>query len=252
MNWLLLRGLAREQRHWGSFPETFERIVPGSRTFRLDLPGTGTENERDSPSSVAGIVEDLRARWSLLRDAHGGDWGILGISLGGMVTMEWAATHANDFQRAVIVNTSGGNLSPPWDRMVLTHAPAVIRAMLDGDHARRERSILGMTTNLATDNDARAARWAEFTRERPIRRSNVLRQIVAGARFRAPAHIAAPLLVLSGGGDGFTSPKCPAALAKHFGAPLRVHPNANHDLGTDAPEWMAGEVAGWLSETLAA
>jgi hypothetical protein len=39
VNWLFLRGLSREQRDWGDFPETFERRV-GGRVYFLDLPGT--------------------------------------------------------------------------------------------------------------------------------------------------------------------------------------------------------------------
>ena len=38
-NWLLLRGLAREQRHWEDFPAILERTLPGTRVHRLDLPG---------------------------------------------------------------------------------------------------------------------------------------------------------------------------------------------------------------------
>jgi len=71
-NWLILRGLAREQRHWGPFVDIFEAKVPGSRVHTLDLPGVGTECQRDSPATVAGIVSDLRERLSPLREAYEG------------------------------------------------------------------------------------------------------------------------------------------------------------------------------------
>ena len=63
MNWLLLRGLARDKRHWGDFGSLFERRVQDSNVFMLDLPGMGTERHRDSPLSISGITDDLRHRW---------------------------------------------------------------------------------------------------------------------------------------------------------------------------------------------
>src|SRR4051794_2203226 len=105
MKWLLLRGLAREQRHWGRFPDVFAKTA-GVTTFCLDFPGTGTEHARPGPSSVRAIVEDLRQRWQALKGASDEPWGILGISLGGMVSMQWAADHPEDFARVVIANTS--------------------------------------------------------------------------------------------------------------------------------------------------
>ena len=58
MQWLLLRGLAREQAHWIDFPEIFEKIVPDAKVHCLDLPGVGTERDRPSPLNVPAIVDD--------------------------------------------------------------------------------------------------------------------------------------------------------------------------------------------------
>src|SRR5438552_440235 len=94
--WLLLRGLAREQRHWGRFrPELSARLPPGAEIHCLDLPGTGTEHLRGSPANIAAIAEDVRERWLGLRGE--GPWGLLAVSLGGMVAMEWCAAHPADF-----------------------------------------------------------------------------------------------------------------------------------------------------------
>ncbi len=65
--WLLLRGLGREKRHWGSFPEALERKL-GARVLALDLPGFGTENARPSPATVLALDEpewicDQIAKW---------------------------------------------------------------------------------------------------------------------------------------------------------------------------------------------
>src|SRR4051812_21219811 len=112
--WLLLRGLAREQRHWGAFPSALARTCDDARgadIHCLDLPGTGTEFARRSPSSIRGIVADLRRRWLAL-DGHDGPAHLLAVSLGGMVAMQWCADHPDDFAGVVLVNTSAADLSP--------------------------------------------------------------------------------------------------------------------------------------------
>ena len=93
MNWLLLRGLAREQRHWGRFPDALRSQLPDDQVFCLDLPGTGTEHQRKSPLEIAGIARDVRARFAGLRAQHPGPWRLLAVSLGGMVAMQWCADH---------------------------------------------------------------------------------------------------------------------------------------------------------------
>ena len=104
MSWLLLRGLSREKRHWRSFPEQLAAASAGERVLCLDLPGFGTEHARLSPWSMARITDDVRARFLVER---GGDrWSVLGISLGGMVALDWCARHGGDFERCVTVNTS--------------------------------------------------------------------------------------------------------------------------------------------------
>ena len=238
MNWLLLRGLAREQRHWGAFRGALEQA--GAAVHCLDLPGAGTERERQSPLTIRAIAEDVRARWQRLPGA----WGLCAVSLGGMVAMQWCADHPDDFAALVLVNTSAADLSVPWRRMSPRVVPQVLLALAERDRARREERILRMTTRMQPDVARLALQWAGFFAERPMRRANVLRQLAAAARFRAPAALKPRTLVISGAQDPFTDPGCPQRLAKHFGAELLVHPQAGHDLATDDPQWLAARVAG--------
>ena len=105
-DWILLRGLVREQRHWGDFPAIFAREL-GVRVHTIDIAGAGTQHRESCPRSVAGMAEDVRARWLTLRAelerTHGATrWGLLGVSLGGMIAMAWAAAHPADLQRVVL------------------------------------------------------------------------------------------------------------------------------------------------------
>ena len=248
MNWLFIRGLAREQRHWGDFREVFAREVAGARVHALDLPGTGTEYRRTSPATVRGIAEDIRERWLALRDEHPGPWGAFSISLGGMVAMAWAAAHPRDFARVVLTNSSAGGLSLPWERMNLAIAPRVVRGAFEPDPTRRERGVLAMTTRMRDDLDAIAAGWALFADRAPAR-SNIARHLWAASQFKAPARIETPLLVLASAGDEFTQPVCSQRIAAHFRAPIEMHPRGGHDLPTDDAVWVGRAVNAWLERT---
>ncbi len=248
MHWLLLRGLAREQRHWGGFAEILTRATKGDSVHRLDLPGAGTEHLRDSPLTVGAIADDVRARWLPLRAQHAGPWGVLGISLGGMVALAWCGAWPGDFERLVVGNSSAGDLNVPWQRMRLDVFGGVLQSLGDRSPEGRERRVLAMTTRLCTDVDARAREWAGYMLDRPMRRANVGRQILAALRFRAPARIGQPMLVLSGARDALADPRCSRAIAARYGARLEVHPAAGHDLSTDAPEWLAERVREWTGE----
>jgi pimeloyl-ACP methyl ester carboxylesterase/alpha-ketoglutarate-dependent taurine dioxygenase len=244
MHWLFLRGLAREQRHWGDFPEHFERLVAGSRVHCLDLPGAGTERGRPSPTNIEAIADDLRARWLDLRREHPGPWAILGMSLGGMVGVTWCAAHPDDFARIVLAGASAANLSRPWRRFDLRIVPTALTAMAHRDAVSREAGILSMNARLHPALDEVAARWSAFP---PMERANVARQLGAAMRFRAPTHIDVPMLVLAGGRDPLADPSCSRLLASRFGAPLAIHPTAGHELALDAPDWVASQVATWIA-----
>lgn len=238
-HWLLLRGLAREQRHWGAFVPALQAAVPDAHVHCLDLPGAGTEYARESPASVRGIAEDLRRRWLELGP---GNWGLFAVSLGGMVAMEWCAAHPADFGTLVLANTSGGNLNPPWKRMQPHIVPHIAMAMASRSALARETRILSLTTAVAPA-DGLPAQWAGFYADRPMKRLNVLRQLAAATRFRVPPSLQPRTLVISAAGDQFTHPDCPRALATHFHAQLAVHPKAGHDVSTDDPAWLANEIS---------
>jgi pimeloyl-ACP methyl ester carboxylesterase len=247
MNILLLRGLSREQRHWGRLPELLQQRYPELRVHCLDLPGAGTEYARPSPTTLKQIAEDVRGRWLELRKGTTGPWAIFGMSLGGMVTMQWSGDHPTDFARVILANTSAANLSAPWRRLDWRVLPSIVRALLEKDPVARERIVLSVVTKVHTEHDVTAREWASYQADRPMERKNVIRQLFAASRFRAPEKIAAPVLVLAGGKDPLTDPSCPKLLAQRFGAELRAHPEAGHELALDVPDWLVEQLGGWLA-----
>lgn len=246
MHWLMLRGLVREARHWGSFPETFAEHVRGARPLLLDLPGAGTEHRRPVPSSVAAMTDDLRARLFAVKP-KGEPCAILAVSLGGMIALDWAARYPQDFERVVVINTSAAEVGLPWERFRLAQIPRVLRSL--ASPKERERNVLAMTSRSSTiDKEALAAEWARYALERPIAHRAFLRQLYAASRSRLPSALATKALVLSSQGDELVSPACSDRLADRLGLPIRRHAWAGHDLPLDDPEWVAGQVQSWLEE----
>jgi pimeloyl-[acyl-carrier protein] methyl ester esterase len=249
MNWLLLRGLARDQRHWMQFGSIFEERMPGSRVFMLDLPGMGNQNKRLSPLTVPGIVDDLRHRWKQIEHDFGGPWGILAVSLGGMVAMDWCDRYAYDFQKLVLVNSSSGGVSHPLRRL----QPPMIAEFLKIAKARsareKEQTILGFNSNIRSAQDPSIEdAWAQFAEDSPNTVLNIARQIIAGTQYRAPKSLMPRILVLSALQDHLTHPSCSWDLARRFGSSLVFHDTAGHDLPMDAPEWLVDQVRFWMDD----
>lgn len=233
IQWLLLRGLVRQAKHWGDFPEHLTRR--GLRPLVLDLPGVGTERDRTSPASISGIVDDLRARF--LGHA-GGPWGLYAQSLGGMIALDWASRYPEDFVRVVVTNTSARDLSSRRDRLSAFGMRTILRAIATRDYEARERLVLQLVSTTER-GQAHAARFAAYSAESPLTYSVLVRQLYAAARSRSPDSIRVPLWVLTSEGDRMVSPDCSRVIASRYSAPLFVHPSGGHDLPLDDPDWVA-------------
>jgi len=246
--WILLRGLMREQRHWGRFPGQLSRALPGETIITPDLPGNGIHHAAISPVSVAEMVEACRAE--LRTRGARAPYSLLALSLGGMVAVEWASRYPKEIERAVLINTSMRPFSRFHQRLRWRNYPAIVRMLLEGGVEAQERLILRLTSRHG-DNAEREGllrRWLGYQHEFPVSRRNALRQLLAAARFHAPAaRPAVPLLVLSSSGDQLVDPHCSQQLAQAWHAEHRIHPNAGHDLPLDDGDWVAQRVAAWVA-----
>lgn len=247
-SWILLRGLMREQRHWGAFPGLLAQALPGAAIITPDLPGNGQRHAMRSATTVAQMVEfcrqDLRAR------GVPAPWSLLALSLGGMVAVEWASRYPQEIARCVLINTSMRPYSRFHQRLRWQNYPAIFKLMAQGGVENQERLILRLTTRRSdpAERAALLAQWLDYQHEYPVTRANALRQLWSAARFRAPSHKpAVPTLVLSSSGDQLVDPRCSAKLARAWQAPHAVHPDAGHDLPLDDGAWVAGQVAKWLA-----
>lgn len=242
--WVLLRGLARESRHWGEFPRLLQQALPaGDEVLALDLPGNGSRWRERTPPSVEGLAEAARAEWQ--RRGVSGPVVLVALSLGGMVALQWAMRHPAEVRGCVLVNSSLRGLAMPWQRLRPRALAELLCVALRGDAQARERRVLRLTSNDPV-REAIAEAWTAYARSAPVSRANMLRQLLAAARFRAPrAAPPVPLLLLASTQDRLASVRCSRAMAHAWNAPLVEHPTAGHDLALDEPAWLARQIAQW-------
>jgi len=239
--WLLLRGWARETRHWGAFPQQLAAEL-GVRVIAADLPGNGRLRRRRSPMNVAAIAEEVRQAAPFKEPLY-----LLGLSLGGMVAVEWAMRHRAEVAGCVLINTSLRPFSAFYERLRPRNYASLARvAFFERRAHAREAAILKLTS-AAVPSATLVSEWARYAEEEPVSRANALRQLVAAARYRAPeSPPQIPILLLASRHDRLVDVRCSRTLADRWKVPLALHESAGHDLALDDPRWLAARVSEWF------
>jgi len=248
--WVFLRGLTREARHWGDFPQRFRAEFGGELAagdiLMPDLPGNGRRCREPSPIQVAEIMEACRRQ--LREQGRAPPYHLLGLSLGGMVAVAWAVRYPEECRAAVLISTSLRSYSSIFERL-RPNAWLIVLRLLFAVGAARERAILELTSARASDLSDVLADWTAWAQECPVSRRNGLNQLLAAACFAAVEKPAVPLLILAGAADRMVHPRCSQRLARAWGAQFALHPSAGHDLPLDDGDWVAREVRAWLAGT---
>ncbi|MFJ2987808.1 alpha/beta fold hydrolase [Collimonas sp. NPDC087041] len=248
--WVFLRGLMREARHWGDFPDVFRALLPDADITLLDLPGNGSLHALRSPMRVEEMTEACRRQ---LKDrAIEPPYNLFALSLGGMVATDWATRYPEEIDGCVLLNTSLRPISPFYRRLRPRNYPALLSLGLSGfgrrQVERQESLLLGLTSNQHPQQAEVLAAWISYQRDRPVSQCNALRQLCAAIRYRAPAGAPqVPLLILASGADRLIDPHCSQRLAQQWQAPLAMQAAAGHDLTLDAGPWVAEQVRDWLA-----
>lgn len=244
--WIFLRGLTRESRHWGCFPDTFRREIPDAQVHTPDLPGNGSLCAEDSPQRIEAMVECFRAQ--LRRQDVQPPYHLLAMSLGAMVAVAWASRYPDEICGCVLINTSLRPFSPFYRRLKPgTYRRLLTFAMPGGRDEDRERTILELTTRHPELPAETLQRWLAYRREHLVSTRNALRQLWAAARYRAPlARPDPPMLIVSSRNDALVDSSCSRRLALRWNTAFAEHPTAGHDLPLDDGHWLAREVNQWL------
>jgi pimeloyl-ACP methyl ester carboxylesterase len=246
--WILLRGLTRETRHWGAF-ETAMRthgvIGEDERVMLIDLPGNGDEHARTAPLSVHALTDFVRARALSLGVTM--PCRVLAMSLGAMVASAWAQRYPNDIERLVLINTSMRPFAHVHERLRPSAWRTLLRIVANWNDAQRCEQLIHRLTCHRTDTfDADIAQWSAFARTSA---SNAWRQLYAAARFKAQIDAPhCPTLLLASARDALVDPVCSARIARQWHAAHAVHAWAGHDLPHDDADWTCSAIAAWLAQ----
>ena len=142
--WIFLRGLARESRHWGEFPQKFQERFPQDKLHLVDLPGTGSKMKQSSPVTIQGIMRSIRR--DLHNEVGNGPFHFMALSLGGMVALSWMNQFPSEVSGAVIVNSSS-QLSPFYHRLRWESWKSFLSSVSKVDPKSREQGILHLISN---------------------------------------------------------------------------------------------------------
>ncbi len=247
-SWILLRGLMREARHWGEFPTQFNAAIKSQNIVTLDFPGNGNLYACASATSVEKMAEHCRAQ--LAQSGHNPPYHVLALSLGAMVAVAWAERYPDELDKVVLINTSLAPHNPFYHRLRPENYPALLRGLIRGSVAQREALILRLTSNQSEAKSAEKIlqNWRLYAKEYPITRTNILRQLLAATRYRAPdAAPTVPLLLLVGLQDKLVNPACSITLSKKWKCAVKTHPQAGHDLPLDDGAWVTQMIKEWLA-----
>jgi pimeloyl-ACP methyl ester carboxylesterase len=243
--WILLRGLMRDSRHWGDFPALLRERFPQASIELLDLPGNGALFRDYSPPTVRAMADYCRR--ALRERGFEPPYRVLAMSLGAMVTVDWAARYPQELQAAVLINTSLRPYSAFYQRLRPRVYGPLLRLLLTRPGSRTiEQTICELTSRHHPGNAAVVDDWVGWRESHPVSRANTVRQLLAAVRFQAPAQApATSLLLLASQRDGLVDPHCSQRLADAWGIPLRQHPTAGHDLPLDDGAWVAQQINDW-------
>lgn len=253
---VLIRGLAREARHWGKFTDDLKAAYLengiDARIETIDLPGCGRHSEMQATLTIDQTADFAREKFKeiLVREAEQGlkpaeHRRLVSISLGGMVAASWLARYPTDFHSGVLINSSFRGISKVYERLEWKSWWRIPFVLKNRDAKVREARILDWVSNDQTKRSEALPFWVSIQESRPVSSLNLGIQLAAAARYSAPAKIGVPLFVLSSRMDRMVNSRCSEDLAKTYGAELETHPTAGHDLPLDAGPWTADKIANW-------
>ena len=241
-DWIFLRGLTRESRHWGTLPQRWQAAGLGT-PLAVDLPGNGRLCHEVSPANVPGLVASVRE--SLRHADRLRRCRVLAMSLGAMVAAEWARQYPDEVAALVLINTSMRPFSTMTQRLRPANWPDLLRmaaAWENRDYC--EHTIHRLTCGRRDAEEDDILMWRQIAASAPVTRNSALRQLLAAARYRAARRPPCPsTLLIASDADRLVNPVCSDQLARMWGVPLLRHPWAGHDLPHDDPDWLCDMVA---------
>ena len=216
---LLLTGLGAKRYGWHHQLDEFGRTY---RTIALDHRDISDSDPFEEAYTIADLADDAAAALRALGVARAS---VIGISLGGFVTLQFAIRHPDRLEKLVLVSTSAGGAVhvQPGQEIAALLAPGSREHIEPGELAKRNYSAI-TAPGFAENHPQVIENYAEIARYRPVHRAAYTRQLQSALSHDATQlleHIKAPTLVIHGDADPLVPPANGDYLAKHI-------PNAKH------------------------
>ena len=172
---------------------------------------------------------------------------LVAISLGGMIAAQWLKDHPQDFDKAILINTSYGGISKVFERLKVTALIHLLKVPFLKGRAK-EAHILRLISNHKNVFDDTLNLWEEIQKERPVSLINTVRQLAAGGLFRiGNFKPELPILILASVNDRMVSVECSRAIALIWGSQIIEHATAGHDLSADDPNWIVDRIKEFIA-----
>ena len=244
-HFFLFRGLIREARHWGDFPALLSKAYPNCLITTIDIPGAGEYFRSPSPLSIKKMVEEMRQVF-LTKHTTDHENVLVAISLGGMISAQWLKDFPQDFDKAILLNTSYGGISKVFDRLKPSALLHVLGVPLRKGRAK-EAHIIRLVSNNEANFEKTLNLWESIQKDRPVSLPNTIRQLAAGGLFRIGDFVPKlPVLILASTKDRMVSVDCSRDIAKKWKFPIFEHPEAGHDITSDATEWVVQKIQDFI------
>lgn len=247
--WVFLRGLARHQGHWLDFPKSFQEHFPEDRIHFLDFPGAGTVQQESCPWGLTDVIAHLRGQ---LKETLGSGKQVtlFGVSLGGMMAVEWLRQFPHEVKGVVAINASVRSLyCPPWWRLRPGAWSLLIRAVICLKRQAREELVAQLVSESSPVRSKLSREWAKLPQDLDVDRITFLKQLGWALQFSlTPSPVKNKGLLLVGGRDQLVASRCSQLMSEQWSWPIKIHATAGHEITQDAPLWVIEQVSSWIKD----
>ena len=241
---LLIMGLGMPARAWGTLPAL---LANRYRVIVLDNRGTGGSSLPKGTFRISDMADDAVA----VLDAAGvAEAAVIGVSMGGMITIELALHHPKRVRALVLGCTHGGYRTSKKPSLKTTWS--LLRGTTGGTvDLARMASFLVSNEYFAQHPDEFHAWLRSGGRPNP---KTIAKQMLAIARYEATsrlARISVPTLVITGDADDLVPSANSRRLADRIPrAKLILLPGKGHAFRLEAEEESGAAIDGFLDEVL--
>jgi pimeloyl-ACP methyl ester carboxylesterase len=235
-----IRGLTRESEH----SETLFKFISDNCKFcnvvSFDIPGNGKFLNQESFTNLKQNTDFLRSFWS--KNPKNKSI-VLGVSLGGMIVLDWLKRYPSDFDYFFVANSSLGETCSLFERIQPENYYNLLKVALPLSPKDKEEEIMNFTLNIANHKEQILKKWVTIREKRPVKIQNVLRQLWAAFNYELEGTVESEKLkILVSKNDKLVDWNCSKKIAYRFNSKIYMHETAGHDITTDDPLWVLNEI----------